>query len=757
MIEASEKKSLIQRSKRWLKGAWQSVRPGKEAWRGAAYGVAALYLVMVVAFALGQAASDSWGGVTFVALMLFGLILAALSGLLADLVLTIAGKIPSLYRIVLVGVAFLLAQMFFQNYGPQGLAVLIGGVIGAGSLLGIGVWTLARRRWSALNRPRQVISIAGVVLGTAAIGSGLAWYLWPGPAVAPAPNTALAGEDLPPLLQAADPSLPGPYVVQTLTYGSGEDRRRPEYGAAAALVTQAVDGTPLIENWKGINGALRTAYWGFGPEALPLNGRVWYPDGEGPFPLALIVHGNHEMTEHSDPGYAYLGELLASRGMILASVDENFLNGGWVDWIMFGVDQGLKEDNDARGWLMLEHLAQWARWNETPGNPFFNRVDMEQIAVIGHSRGGEAAAIAAAFNRLSAYPGDANQIFDYDFGIRAVVAIAPVDGQYMPTGRSTPLENVHYLLLQGAYDGDMRPMMGVRQYNRIQFTDGGEWFKALVYMDQANHGQFNNIWGRADRSGFPKSGLLNLGPIMSEQEQQQIARVLISAFLEATLRDETAYRELFRDLRSGREWLPQVAYITRYADSHTAYVATFEEDVDATTATLPGVTLRGEHLSQWQEKKAELKWGDQQTNAVYLGWKQEGEAAQYSLDLRGAEFEVSAESSLVFSLAAGSSDREPLDLTVEVVDRAGKAARLPLSYVAPLQPQIEFHILKARFLEEPGMRSAEPVFQSYIFPWAAFQAVEQEFDPTALAEVRWIMDRSEKGVVILDDVGIQNQ
>ena len=60
---------------------------------------------------------------------------------------------------------------------------------------------------------------------------------------------------------------------------------------------------------------------------LPVNARVWYPDGPGPFPLVLIVHGNHDMRKFSDPGYAYLGEHLASRGFILASIDENFLNG----------------------------------------------------------------------------------------------------------------------------------------------------------------------------------------------------------------------------------------------------------------------------------------------------------------------------------------------------------------------------------------------------------------------------------------------
>ena len=53
------------------------------------------------------------------------------------------------------------------------------------------------------------------------------------------------------------------------------------------------------------------------------------PEGEGPFPLTLIVHGNHNMIDYSDEGYGYLGNLLASRGIIVVSVDQNFINGHW--------------------------------------------------------------------------------------------------------------------------------------------------------------------------------------------------------------------------------------------------------------------------------------------------------------------------------------------------------------------------------------------------------------------------------------------
>jgi dienelactone hydrolase len=277
-------------------------------------------------------------------------------------------------------------------------------------------------------------------------------------------------------ITAANPADPGPFAVKFLTYGSGTDKRRPEYGKGVSIKTKTVDVSPFATVPKDGQKTYQS-YWGFDLKKAPINARVWYPDGPGPFPLALIVHGNHNPKEFSDPGYEYLGVLLASRGFILASVDENFINGG------------LSGENDGRAWLLLKHLEAWKRFNETADGPFYRRVDMTNIAVMGHSRGGEAAAVAAAFNTLKYYPDDFKQEFNFNFAIRAVVALAPVDGQYKPTGRFTPLENVNYLLMHGSHDEDVASAEGLRQYERLRFTDGQPWFKSVFFMYRANHGQ----------------------------------------------------------------------------------------------------------------------------------------------------------------------------------------------------------------------------------------------------------------------------
>jgi len=554
-------------------------------------------------------------------------------------------------------------------------------------------------------------------------------------------------------IDAADPSLDGPYSYRTYFYGSGDDKRRKEYGESVDFKTDPVDANPFMDYFDNM-----PRYWGFDFDSLPLNGRVWFPDGDGPFPLVLIVHGNHNMKNFSDSGYEYLGKLLAGRGFIAVSVDENFLN------------QKFGGENDARAFILLEHLNVWDTWNQTQGHTFEGRVDMDRIALIGHSRGGESVAHAAAFNRLERYPDDANVKLDYNFDIRSVIAIAPCDGQYKPAGHPTALENVNYLVIHGGHDADVSAFVGLRQFNRVYFTDEHFWFKSAVYVYRANHNRFNTEWGGLNASA-PMSWLLNDKPIMDMESQHKVAKVLISAFLEATLNSRDEYLPMFKDIRKAGDWLPEDIYINRYEDSDFIIIADFEEDFDVTTTTITGGRLHGENLNTWKEAHVPYRTRDdstQENSTVVLDWDYGGqqdpnstEIGSYTINLDSeivTEIDLNRDASIIFSIGAENEEQyEPLDLTIELCDSDGNCAALPLGSVGPVHPALTVRLAKWQWLEKKRIENfSERILQTYEMPIQSFIDVNISFEPSRLKSIRFIFDRSDNGAIILDDIGFSH-
>ena len=480
------------------------------------------------------------------------------------------GTIPELYKLALLISIPLLMTISFDWKLPIVLIIL-------SSLIGAGVLVLKRTGFQNLTGAKQVIAVVGMIIGFGGFITLGVFYLQSGFEMDPIKNAALSSSTTIENIKAVSPAEKGNYVVKTLFYGSGKDKHRSEFREDVDIKTDSVNGVAFIDNWEGFSGWWRTKYWGFDSKALPINGSVWYPEGDGPFPLVLIVHGNHTMQDYSDVGYGYLGELFASKGIIAVSVDQNFINGSWSD--LFG---SLEKENDARGWLLLEHLKVWNKWNKDETNPFYKKIDTNNLALIGHSRGGEAVGHAAMFNALPYYPDDASIKFEYNYNIKSVVAIAPVDGQYKPGGSRTKFNDVDYFVIHGAQDADVSSFAGSNQYERIRFKDSLYHFKSGLYVYGANHGQFNTSWGNND-TGNPFTGLLNLKQQLSKEDQEQIAKVFIGSFLEITLKNKKEYLPLFIDARKGKDWLPKTIFLNQFEDSNFKPIANFDEDFDVIT------------------------------------------------------------------------------------------------------------------------------------------------------------------------------
>ncbi len=269
------------------------------------------------------------------------------------------------------------------------------------------------------------------------------------------------------------------------------------------------------------------------PDGLLINGiempvDVWasvsFPSGfpNGPAPLILILHGNSQGTclgalgncNHHE-GFQYLTDHLASHGFIAVSVNANRINSGDFDRVL------------DRGYLLLEHLKLWRNWNANTNGEFDDlfagKVDINQIGLAGHSRGGEA--VIAAYNL--------NKELSSPSSIQAVLSIAPTDKQGLY------IENVPYYSIVPACDGDVLDYRGVRFFDRaLRLTEANPTPKQVAFVIGANHNYFNTLWGRDG------GGCFGITPLERE-DQEQLAKRLVNAFFRKFLMEESSLHYVF--------------------------------------------------------------------------------------------------------------------------------------------------------------------------------------------------------------------
>jgi hypothetical protein len=417
----------------------------------------------------------------------------------------------------------------------------------------------------------------------------------------------------------------------------------------------------------------------------------------------LIVHGNHEMPAPSEAGYAYLGEHLASRGMIAVSVDENFLNGTWTDLLPFG-EQQRPEGGERRARLAAAGApAAVARVDRGPRQP--------RSAAKWTSTGWRSSATRAGVRRRPSprpstgcrtIPTTRCARFDYHFGIRAVVAIAQVDGQYEPGGRPTPLAGVSYLALQGAYDGDITYFDGISPVQPRRPRRRPDRFKAAVYVDQANHGQFNTEWGRTDRSDFPSPGLLNLGAIMEGERSAPSPPSSSPPSSKPPSTGYDAYRSLFQQPGAAAPWLPEVAYRTRYDDAHTAPAGDLRRRPGRAHGDRPGRDPGAPAASAgWKGDMAPLKSGDQGSAALWLRWDGGG---QYTLSLAARRRPRRPATRWRWPWPRRQRQGTPLDFTVLLVDAPVATAHPAPQRGRPAAAANPLHPLETRPPRQPRPR-----------------------------------------------------
>jgi hypothetical protein len=214
--------------------------------------------------------------------ILFATVLISLVAGVVALLLTIAGTLPRMATGWIIGSSVIVMLAWLPPHVGIAMAIVVGLAEG---FLGAAIATVAVGRFAEAALSKKIIAVVVFLLAVTA-NVLLLWLLGRDGSEEKLVSWRPPADTMPATLSAANPSQNGPHSVKRLFYGAGTDIRRPEYGASVRIKTRTVDASAFIKDSTGWKRWTRKRYWGFDADALPLNARVWYPDGPGPFPLA---------------------------------------------------------------------------------------------------------------------------------------------------------------------------------------------------------------------------------------------------------------------------------------------------------------------------------------------------------------------------------------------------------------------------------------------------------------------------------------
>jgi hypothetical protein len=453
----------------------------------------------------------------------------------------------------------------------------------------------------------------------------------------------------------------------------------------------------------------------------------------------VFAHGNHSPFENSTPGYLYLCELFASHGIIAATIDVNFLN---------GYNYG---ENDGRAIVHLEHLKQFRTWSRFRHHPLHNKIDLNRILIVGHSRGGEGVGHASLLNTLNSIKPDALTpvvpldgsagLGPYRFRLTGVAAIAPTDRQYEPLAGPTAVPD-RYFLIHGSRDGDVSSFEGYNTYNRAHAIDPADptasdgKLKALLWVIGANHNQFNSVWATETPPATT----------MPRADQEQVAKVYLGALAQALLLRKRRYLDVLRDHTAATVWLPTgTDVVSQYQDPRRLFLMHNQEGLAPPQISVPvqGTVTAAGVVADRQQKDLVNAGAPQSTITLRLEWNTPG--ARLTLGINPPIRPARRFKTL--SLRVGQSTEvlnpagQDQDFTLEILGRS-RGSTIPVSSLDRL------------LYPDVTSGTGKIVMQSLRLPVRRFPKLG--IRPRHVRSVAFVFDRVAAGVVYVGDVELSD-
>jgi hypothetical protein len=311
--------------------------------------------------------------------------------------------------------------------------------------------------------------------------------------------------------------------------------------------------TPLVDPGEpGPHPVTRIDYrssplpWPAYPAPMEVIGHAVLPEDVDGAPLVLFLHGRHDSCYgDGDPdkewpcrgknrpvpshlGYDYLQRILASQGYATVSIAANAINGQDV--------RSLDAGASARSQLVRHHLKLLDAWTSTAERSrWYGRVDLEQVVLVGHSRGGE------GVNQVAI-----DTTADAPYSVAGQVLIGPSAVAYQTAGYTPTVVVLPYC------DGDLAGLPGQRFVDAAgTLTTDDPTLRSSVLLSGANHNFFNTEWTPGlsqapseDDGSHSGCSFANPSFRLSAAEQRRAARSFVGAAVHAFVEGDASALDL---------------------------------------------------------------------------------------------------------------------------------------------------------------------------------------------------------------------
>lgn len=367
-----------------------------------------------------------------------------------------------------------------------------------------------------------------------------------------------------------DPAAANPSSVQLAWNGLVADAATPT-PRTVPHGTMPVHGNPTTPDPTAMGQyAIKRADYDFGDTALTLSGlggraveeraAVWVPVAQGQRPVVIFLHGRHSACYNptagttdnthwpcvtgfqpipSYHGYDQSAEVLASHGYVVVSISADGVN---------AQDNPDSDDSGtlARGQLVIDHLNLLAKANAGRAlgmSPLLkDKLDLGDVGLMGHSRGGEGVVKAALLNASLPHP----------YGVKAVLPLAPID-----FGRET-LPDVPMAVILPYCDGDVSNQQGQHFFDDTRYAHSSDnVMRSSVLVMGADHNFFNTQWTPGvsaapstddwSKETDPTCGLNSPTTIrLTSAQQYQVGVSYIAGFFRLVMGHENAFLPMFQ-------------------------------------------------------------------------------------------------------------------------------------------------------------------------------------------------------------------